>query len=251
MTSFWFRLVLETTSAIIFLGLAVKLNSRQVAEAADRQAWKAYVIFWAAIGTQELLSQVSSIVALAGVTDINVHLAFSLLSILLISLALWGLLYFLVYVYSGKTAYYWVLAGFYIAYFIFLIAFTFYRNPTGIELVGPGAAIQYEREVPIVIGLVVLATLVFPQIIAGFMYFLLYFRVKERALKYRVLLVSWSIILWFGLAFLASLFGVSALSYWPFVSSFIALMAVLVSYLAYFPPNWVQHRLNLNSLQEG
>ena len=39
--------------------------------------------------------------------------------------------------------------------------------------------------------------LLLPQIIGSFAYFTLYFRVTDVTQKYRILLVSWSIIVWF------------------------------------------------------
>ena len=92
--------------------------------------------------------------------------------------------------------------------------------------------------------------LVFPQIIGSLAYFTLYFRVKEPTQKYRVALVSWSIIVWFLSSFIASISGLSQYDWWQILSRLIGLGATLTILVAYQPLNWIKTRLGVSSIVE-
>jgi hypothetical protein len=87
-----------------------------------------------------------------------------------------------------------------------------------------------------------------PQILATLAYFSLYFRLQDRAQKYRVLLVSISILVWFGSPVLAFGLGVSQLPWWMWVSRLLTLAAVVVIYWAYYPPTFIQRRFGVESI---
>jgi hypothetical protein len=92
--------------------------------------------------------------------------------------------------------------------------------------------------------------LVFPQIIGSLAYFTLYFRVQTVTQKYRILIVSWSIIIWFLSAFLAGISGLSKYDWWQIVSRLIALSASLAILLAYQPPVWIKRYFRVTSIAE-
>jgi hypothetical protein len=88
------------------------------------------------------------------------------------------------------------------------------------------------------------------QIAGGFAYFTLYFRMSEPTQKYRILLVSWSIISWFVTPFIGIAGGLTDYDWWQVVSRLIGLVAALTVLLAYWPPGWVQQRYGVVSLLE-
>jgi hypothetical protein len=134
---------------------------------------------------------------------------------------------------------------FYAIYFLTLMVFILYQRPVGVIVEEYAASLDYARETGGIVVLILLILLIVPQIIAGLFYFLLYFRIEERYLRYRIMLVSWSIILWFGVSLVGALLGFSQLSYWPVISQLIGLSAAVFTYLAYYPTNWIQSRLRL------
>ena len=97
--------------------------------------------------------------------------------------------------------------------------------------------------------------LLLPQIIGGFAYFTLYFRVTETTQKYRILLVSWSIIIWFLSPLAALAGGLAEQDWWQLASRLIGLAAALTILIAYLPPRWLKQRYGIISLpdenQEG
>jgi uncharacterized membrane protein HdeD (DUF308 family) len=87
-----------------------------------------------------------------------------------------------------------------------------------------------------------------PQILGGLAYFTLYFRVPEVTQKYRILLVSWSIIIWFLSPFVAFAGGLAQQDWWQVVSRLIGLAAALTILMAYLPPRWLKQRYGIISL---
>ena len=97
---------------------------------------------------------------------------------------------------------------------------------------------------------IIFAMLLLPQIIGGLAYFSLYFRIGEITQKYRVLLVSVSIIVWFLSPLIGLAGGVSRQDWWQFVSRGIGLAAALTILLAYLPPRWLKQRYGVLSLSD-
>jgi uncharacterized membrane protein HdeD (DUF308 family) len=97
---------------------------------------------------------------------------------------------------------------------------------------------------------VALLLLLLPPIIGGLVYFMLYFQVKLATQRYRILLVSWSIILWFLSVLFVSVAGLSDESWWQVISRLIGLVAALAIMFAYQPPLWIKRRFGVSSLIE-
>jgi hypothetical protein len=112
------------------------------------------------------------------------------------------------------------------------------------------ATLEYQNQVRGPLFLIALLLLVFPQILGSLAYFTLYFRVNSATQKYRILIVSWSIIIWFLSAFLASISGLSQQDWWQVTSRLLGLGAALAIMLAYQPPDWIKRRFGVTSIIE-
>jgi hypothetical protein len=75
--------------------------------------------------------------------------------------------------------------------------------------------------------------------------------VKAKTQRYRILLVSWSIIIWFLSAYLASISGLSQQDWWQIASRLIGLGAALTILFAYQPPSWIKRRFGVTAIAEG
>jgi hypothetical protein len=123
-------------------------------------------------------------------------------------------------------------------------------NPTGVNVGRWSATLAYQNQIRGPLFLIALLLLVFPQIIGSVAYFILYFRVKTATQRYRIALVSWSIIIWFLSAFLASISGLAQYDWWQVVSRLIALGASLAIMFAYQPPLWIKRNFQVTSIAE-
>ena len=87
-------------------------------------------------------------------------------------------------------------------------------------------------------------------LIGGLAYFMLYFRVTAITQKYRILLVSWSIIIWFLSPFAVAAGDLSQQDWWQLASRFIGLAAASTILTAYLPPRWLKQRYGIISLND-
>jgi hypothetical protein len=113
-----------------------------------------------------------------------------------------------------------------------------------------GTTVAYRSQITGPLFLLILLLLVVPQILAGLAYFTLYFRVQDATQRYRILLVSWSIVIWFGSALVASFAGLSNYDWWQIVNRLIGLAATLTILTAYRPPRWIKRRYGIASIGE-
>lgn len=242
------QIIILATGAFC-LYIAVQLGKRYVIEPGDRLAWSAFRVWWLGLGFATALGALRTLLAQAAVDSLPVYVWLGQATTLVLCVALWGLLYYLLYLYTGNRYWAWPLGIFYGLVFL---GFTAYNllvlRPIGITLETGSAAIQYQVEPPRIYNLIIALLILAPQLLAALAYFSLFFRLKERAQKYRVLLVSLSILVWFGSPLIALALGLSDLPWWALASRMLGFTAVLVIYWAYYPPSFIQRRFGVVSI---
>lgn len=232
-------LAFALASAGLFL-YAGRFHSRRTTSQPASLAQRAFVIWWYGLGAITLGGAAFSTLASVGVVDLALWEVWTFASLAILCLALWGLVYYLVYLFTGNTIWAPILGVAYVLYFFVLIYFVQLSNPIGVEVTPWRAQIDYEFEVRDALYKVVIGFLLLPQILAGLAYFSLFFRVHDRAQRYRIALVSWAIIVWFAAPFLALDPAVSQTDAWQIFSKLLGLSAALATLFAYRPPSFVQ-----------
>lgn len=243
--SLWLVSASSALAAAVYVAVGVVVGRRPVEQRA-RLALAAFEAWWYGLGLATACGAVTT--ALAATTGIGVDplLAITLVILALICLALWGLLYYLVYLFTGRRGAWLPLAVFYVAYFGFLVWLILSAGPVGVESDDWGVQLEYRDPLAdTALGMVALALLILPQIVGALAYFSLVFRLDERAARFRVAVVSGSILVWFGSSYLASATGVSDRPSWQVATRLIGLAAALAILLAYQTPAWLQRRLRL------
>lgn len=239
-----------------FLAAAVylyvgRLVARRQVQGEARLAWQMFALWWYGLGATTLVGGVLTVAAASGRADLNLFLALTMMNLLIICAALLGLLYYLLYLFTGRYDLWRPLVGFYVAYFALLVYFVIASQPVGIKVTGWTAALDYAAPIRGAFFTAILALLVFPQIIGALAYFSLVRRLSEPTQRYRVALVSWSIIVWFLSTFLASATGLSDADWWQAASRLLGLGAAVTVVLAYQPPAFVQRRWGIQPLAEA
>jgi hypothetical protein len=169
---------------------------------------------------------------------------------LALCIALWGLLYYLFYLFTGNSRYFGPLLVFYAVYYVLLIYYITASVPNNVEVGRWRAAVVYSQPLRGPFFVIIIALLLLPQVLGGLAYFTVFFRVTETTQRYRVLLVSWSIIIWFLSPLLALIGGVGETDAWQVLSRLIGLAAGLTILAAYLPPRWVKLRLGVLSIAD-
>lgn len=245
-----FGAALTILSASIYFYIGRVLSRRRPASHEAGIAWSLFVVWWYALAAATFSGAVVSLLGALGAGSVPLFVTFNHANLLAICTALYGLMFYLIYLFTGNYRVLWPLAVFYIAYYLLLIYYIQARIPVDVTVGRWNAGLVFEREAGGPLFYIALLLLVFPQIIGSLAYFTLYFRVKNPTQKYRILLVSWSIIIWFMSAFLASITGIGQQDWWQVTSRLIGLAAAFTILIAYQPPFSIQRRFGVTPIIE-
>ncbi len=227
-----------------------RLSERKIKSAESSLAWRLFTVWWYGIAVTTFINGILSL--LGGIAEISLPLFVSItyINILIICIALWGLLYYLIYLFTGNPRTFLPLTVFYILYYALLTYYITASGPSNVQVNRWNVALSYRSPLNGPLFVLVLLLLILPQMIGSLAYFTLYFRVKEATQRYRILLVSLSIFVWFGSALAASATGFSQQDDWQIVSRVIGLAAALTALLAYMPPKWLRQRYGITAIHE-
>ncbi len=233
----------------LYIGRVV---SRRAVGPEAQGAQNAFLVWWYGLGASQLLSALQIIMFRLDSLSIPMYQILAQVNLFLVVAALWGLLYYLIYLYSGNTRWFWPLTGFYAVYYVWLV-----------WLIVTGPAIQQivddrwslgtvpESSFSTAALMVLLFGLIGPQIGAAIAYLRLFRRLTDPSQKYRVAMVSIAIIIWFGLALVSSLVSAATGSDFTDGDAYqlfqrtIGLAAVLAMLFAYRPPRRLQEKYGI------
>lgn len=249
-STLFFSTLFALVSAGIYGYVGWRLSKRVISSSDARLAWVSFTVWWYGLAIVTLLGGLQNLFGALGVTNLPLFVTATHLNIQIICIALLGLLYYLIYLYTGKRNSLAWLAIFYIVFYILLLYFINASSPDGVAIERWNAGIAYNNAPTGTFIILLVTLLVLPPVIGGFAYFMLYFRVTEITQKYRIFLVSWSIILWFLSPVVALAGGLSQQDWWEFVSRLIGLAAAATILTAYLPPHWLKHRYGIISLSD-
>jgi hypothetical protein len=245
-----FSALVALTAASIYAYVGWQLSQRIVASPQAKLAWGAFTVWWYGVAATTLIGGLLDLFGALGLTLLPLFVTATYINLLVICLALWGLLYYLIYLFTGRSQSLVPLAIFYVIFYTLIVYYITASVPEGILLERWDASVEYRaRQTGPFFGLLIILLLL-PQILGGFAYFTLYFQMNEATQKYRILLVSWSIIIWFLSPLLALVGGLAEQDWWQIASRLIGLAAALTILMAYQPPAWLKQRYGIISLQE-
>lgn len=241
---------LAILSAVVYFYVGRVLRNRRPGSPETGTAWYMFVVWWHALAASTLSGAVLSLLGALGIVGLPLFTTVTLMNLLATCVALYGLMFYLLYLFTGNPRLFGPLTIFYIVYYAFIMYYVLASEPVSVAVNRWGTGLVYQNEIRGPLFLLVLFLLVFPQILGSLAYFMLYFQVRTRTQKYRIVLVSWSIIIWFLSSFLASLTGLSGQDWWQVTSRLIALAASLTILMAYQPPLWVKRKFGVTAITE-
>jgi hypothetical protein len=252
------RTVLALLAVMVYTSVGVVLGRRQLSPEA-RPANRAFQAWWFGLAGLSLFNPVMYAMVRAGVQDLQVYLALFEFLIVAVVGAVGCLVYYLLYVYTGRTWVFWPVAIYHVVILSWILTVITQAHPIGYGEGCPNLGFCYEKDfngTPASrwIG----ASLVLPILLATVGYFALYFRVEEPVQRYRIALVSTALMVWFGTSLTGSLVvgdyenlehvvrtdvPLSQWRYWSLVTNTVGLLAAVAILLAYRPPLSVQRLL--------
>jgi len=246
-----FSALFAIATAGVYIYVGWRLSKRVISSSRAQLAWGSFTVWWYGLAGITLITAFQSLLGAVGFTSLPLFVTAAYINILILCLALCGLLYYLIYLFTGSSNRSLILlAVFYLIYYMLLVYYITASTPGDVKVDRWSTSLDYRSELTGPFFGLILALLFLPQIIGSLMYFSLYFKVSDLTQKYRVLLVSWSIIIWF-LSPLLGLLGVLAQhDWWQLASRLISLAAALTILMAYLPPRWLKQRYGILSLND-
>ena len=245
-----FSALFAVTTAGIYAYVGWRLGKRVISSAGARLAWESFIVWWYGLAATTLIGGFLRLFGAFGLTSLPLFVTATYINILISCLALWGLFYYLIYLFTGNRRSLVPSVLFYMIYYTLLVYYITASIPDNVNVGRWDTSLVYRTPPTGPFIVVILAMLLLPQIIGGLAYFSLYFRVAEKTQKYRVLLVSLSIIVWFLSPLIALVGGLGQQDWWQFVSRCIGLAAALTILIAYLPPRWLKQRYGVLSLSD-
>lgn len=237
-----------TVSAGIYGYVGWRLGKRVIASSQARLAWELFTVWWYGLAASTLIGGFLNLLGAFSLASLPLFVTATYLNILVICLALFGLLYYLIFLFSGNRRWLRPLAGFYTLYYALLVYYITASGPSHVTVGRWSTTLAYRAPLTGPFFTLIVVLLLLPQILGGLAYFTLYFHVPEATQRYRILLVSWSIILWFTSPLIAQAGGFGQQDAWQLTSRLIGLAAALTILMAYLPPRWVTSRYGITSV---
>lgn len=227
------------TSSILVLGVSLLyfIVGRAVldptAPRPERLARNAFGLWWFALAAFTAEGAMANLLATSGFGDIAIYASLEYMGLTFLFLGLAGLMYYLLYLYTGRS---WVIYPISLFYGLFLLIGFYVRTLRGAAALEVGTwdveLVPVNEVDPLLISLLQ-GALILPLIAGVLLYFLLYFMLETRLQKQRILLVGGALLFWFGTVGIAAAVDLTEGPLWGLVSRLVALIAASVILYAF------------------
>lgn len=239
------RLLVTTAVNLVAIAVAIHVAVRLLqrpTEGAARRATRMFALWWGAFALDTALNTLTWLAGGLGLANEAVTDLLSYPALTAIVLMIWGLAYYLAYLFTGKESLFRPIAAFYALCWIGFAALVIYLRPIGVHMGPYAGSIAYAREPPAAAELWVAIFFLLPPLVGAILYGGLAARVKDPAHRYRILAVSIGIFVWFTSSLIFTGVGPhgDALALAGKALG-LACLALFVS--AYTPPQWLAQRL--------
>lgn len=216
--------------------LAAGLNLRRRVESPHaREALALFSLWWIALSVYAVAGATLDLSAALGVEAAGPAVALHYAQAVALCIGLWGLMYYVAFILTGRRGFLPLLAVFYALYYGAILFWLTLGKPIALAADQWRARLAYES--PLVGGATGTLLLVLPPLVASATYLLVLLQAKELTRRYRIVLVSGSTLAWFGAVLLRGDATTAALG------PLLALASAFAITWAYQPPRWVSRRL--------
>lgn len=235
----------QLASALLYLWVSSIVLKRPV-EGEAKRANALFGIWWLALGLVFLIAPLLSVPPrVLGYENLALAVAILNLLLILVIVAVWGLVYYLVYLYTGNAGWFAPVTAFYVLLGFGLLYWLALLDPSGFDAQGRLVYARTELSGAPAVG--VLFSL--PVVLAALAYGSLFFRVKGAVAKYRIGMVAGGFLLQFGWSLISNLLDLARRypdSLWlALTSNALGVLAALAVLLAFRPIRAVRSRLGL------
>ncbi len=236
----WLSLVLDWSAAAIFCVLAAEFLQRRVRDHAVRFANVLFALWWLGLGVSNFVSGLRVILVSIDM-PLTVLIGLSFVSSAAVAVGLAGLLYYLIFLFTGRSVFLWPLLVFYAGFCGWIIHSHARWQPIGVDVGAWSTSFIHAQPYSDAYRLSVLAALVAPQLIAVLLLIALAARLPRSAARVRMFVVALSVTTYIGNSFAASLYPDD--TGWLLVGEIVPVVVGLAVLFAYRPPSWLPWRL--------
>lgn len=226
---------------------------RRGVSAEARIARDAFATWWALLGATSLLAALQTGLYLSDRLPVWLYQTFSQIALWAIFAALCALQIYLVYLYTGSKRSFVAIGAFYLILYMATIALLHWVG-TPASITDDGWRLRTEPQVELgrAVGVVFLLVLVGPQMVAAVAYARLFSKTKDRTQRYRIALLTGSILVWFGTSAIVGATTDPDVTnpVWQVVQRLLSVAAALAILAAYKPPAFVQRLLHVEGLEK-
>ena len=228
-----------------------RVTFRRKVDGDGQLASKLFGVWWYALAGIQAVSAVTRALAYADVLDVTLYVTITYVLVLGICTAFWGLVYYLSFLLTGDRRVLMPLTAFYIAYYAFLLYYLTLRDPVDIAVTAWNVKIVYAREIAGAPRALVVLLLIVPPLAGAIGYTRLYFKVRDPTQRYRIGLVSVTLVSWFAILLVAWAVEAGEHPWWQLVSRSMGLVSALLVYAAYRPPGWIRKRWGVAAVEDA
>ncbi len=238
--------LLNTLMATVYM-LVANTVLRRRPQGPGRGAATAFALWWWCLAALSLGALVDFGIRHTVGWSLAGLLGYTQLVLLDITIALAALMYYLIYLYTGRPGAWKPIAVAYAIYFGAILYYIAAADPVGVEASALGSQLEYANDLSgttfaRMLGLL----LILPIMIAAVAYFSLFFKAPERSQRFRIAMVAGALFVWFGSSLIVGQFTDYGETHsWRLISPLIALTASWIIFVAFSPPNWLQRRFGI------
>lgn len=245
----WAAALLSLLAMATYSYVGWRLKQRRVS-AENRLPTQGFALWWFGLSGVQLVQAFNEILGARDLLTLNLLVASTHVAIAFLVASLFGLVYYLFFLFTGQRRGLLPIALFYVSYYILLVDFITRSQPNGLDVRAWRVTLSYENALVGPFYQAVVALLLLPPLLSAIAYLSLLPRAREPTQKYRILLVAMAILLWFGSSLLAAAGRPNFSDAWAFSSRVIGLGAAGIILLGYHPPRWIRERWGVRSISQ-
>ena len=239
---------LATAAVLAYVGRLQHLRAAS-GRSGDRAAIMSFALWWYGAATVLLLVALQSVLVLVGVESILLHNTIRYVRMGPLSVAAGSLLFFMLYLLTGRMAWRTLLTVAYAGFFLFSIYYAYLSEPVTLTVTAWDVRMTADKPVPGWLDLLFGILLAGPILLATISYATLFFKVRDSQQRYRLALLASSFIVWFGAILGGYFLGITSRPWFSVVYEAPGILAGVLVILAYRPPRWIQRRLTATSTE--
>lgn len=245
----WAAALLAAVQGWLYMYVGHRLTHRKVSSEASL-AHQSFLSWWFGLGGLSLLQAAILVLYNLAALPMWLYQSVSQMAIVFLTVALAGLMYYLIYVYTGNRRWAVGVVLYYVLFFIGIQALVFYPGaPTGLVDNGWSVSAEPVLDLNRMQSLAVLAVLIGPQLAVAVAYFALLRKATDATQRYRIAMVSGSFTIWFGASFVAGALEAAG-DLWQLTSRVLSVIAAVAILVAYEPPRSWRRRWGLRGIDD-